>query len=98
MSRRRSPGKRSLESVELNLAAMLDMAFQLLTFFILTFQPEKVEGEIALRLPPARPDVVEPLSSRAAPADPLAHLDSLTISVVADPRGEIGRWRWKSSR
>jgi len=38
--------------VELNLAAMLDMAFQLLTFFILTFRPSPIEGQIALNLPP----------------------------------------------
>ena len=40
------------EEVELNMAAMLDMAFQLLTFFILTFRPPPVEGQIALRMPP----------------------------------------------
>ena len=42
----------SQEEVELNLAAMLDMAFQLLTFFILTFKPNPVEGQINLNLPP----------------------------------------------
>ena len=47
MSRRRGP-----EEVELNVAAMLDMAFQLLTFFILTFRPPPVEGQISMRLPP----------------------------------------------
>ena len=36
--------KNAQEEVELNLAAMLDMAFQLLTFFILTFRPPPVEG------------------------------------------------------
>ena len=43
---------RSQEEVELNLAAMLDMAFQLLAFFILTFQAGPLEGQINLRLPP----------------------------------------------
>jgi biopolymer transport protein ExbD len=41
--------------VELNLAAMLDMAFQLLTFFILTFQPPPLEGQLVMRLPTAKP-------------------------------------------
>ena len=50
MSRRKRRG--SGEEVELNLAAMLDMAFQLLTFFILTFKPAPVEGQVNLRLPP----------------------------------------------
>lgn len=49
MRRRRKSGN---ENVELNLAAMLDMAFQLLTFFILTFRPSPIEGQIALNLPP----------------------------------------------
>lgn len=44
--------KRDDTSVELNLAAMLDMAFQLLTFFILTFRPAPIEGQLALNLPP----------------------------------------------
>ena len=46
--------RRSQEGVELNLAAMLDMAFQLLTFFILTFQPPPVEAQLAMRLPAAK--------------------------------------------
>jgi biopolymer transport protein ExbD len=47
--------KRKQEDVELNVAAMLDMAFQLLTFFILTFRPPPVEGQISLRMPPPAP-------------------------------------------
>jgi biopolymer transport protein ExbD len=39
----RGKKKRNQGEVELNLAAMLDMAFQLLTFFILTFKPAPVE-------------------------------------------------------
>ena len=43
--------KRSSEQVELNLAAMLDMAFQLLAFFILTFRPASVEVELRMNMP-----------------------------------------------
>src|SRR4029079_7432524 len=35
----------------MNLAAMLDMAFQLLMFFILTFSPMPLESQIAAQLP-----------------------------------------------
>lgn len=52
MSRRRRRRKKGADGIELNLAAMLDMAFQLLTFFILTFRPSPIEGQIALNLPP----------------------------------------------
>jgi biopolymer transport protein ExbD len=50
MERRRSR-RRSAEGVEINLAAMLDMAFQLLLFFILTFSPMPLESQIAAQLP-----------------------------------------------
>ena len=45
--------------MELNLVAMLDLAFQLLAFFILTFKPAPAEGQILLRMPPA--EAVSPL-------------------------------------
>lgn len=35
----------------MNLAAMLDMAFQLLMFFILTFSPMPLESQLAAQLP-----------------------------------------------
>lgn len=46
---------RSQAEVELNLASMLDMAFQLLAFFILTFQTPKLEPVIIMRLPSGAP-------------------------------------------
>jgi biopolymer transport protein ExbD len=42
------------EEVTLNVTAMLDMAFQLLAFFILTFKPPPAEAQIFLKLPPAQ--------------------------------------------
>jgi biopolymer transport protein ExbD len=90
--RRRSKGK---EEVELNLAAMLDMAFQLLTFFILTFKPAPVEGQITLRMPP--PQSITPVPSGqeagkdAQNTDPLKGLKTLTISVLANPQGNVSQ-------
>jgi biopolymer transport protein ExbD len=85
--------KRSHSEVELNLAAMLDMAFQLLTFFILTFKPAPVEGEIALRMPPPMP--ITQTSGKKAGADPndknpLKGLNSLIISVLPNKSGGLG--------
>lgn len=51
MARRRRKKKNTHSDVELNMAAMLDMAFQLLAFFILTFRPSPVESQISLRMP-----------------------------------------------
>ncbi|MGO8690710.1 MAG: ExbD/TolR family protein [Thermoguttaceae bacterium] len=55
--------KRASSEVELNIASMLDMAFQLLTFFILTFHPPPLEGQIGLRLPP--PQAVDTQGEKA---------------------------------
>ncbi|MDB5342267.1 MAG: Biopolymer transport protein ExbD/TolR [Schlesneria sp.] len=88
--RRRHKNCRDQGSVEMNLAAMLDMAFQLLTFFILTFRPAPIEGQLALNLP--SPGIVD----RGVPALPLQRLvdeqpdlEILHLQVVADPSGDV---------
>jgi biopolymer transport protein ExbD len=91
--RRRTRRKRSQAEVELNLAAMLDMAFQLLAFFILTFKPSPVEGQIDLRLPPPQP--VTNIESGRSPGaderstDPLQGLNTLVITVLGNKAGDV---------
>lgn len=87
--------RRLSTEVELNLAAMLDMAFQLLAFFILTFRPNPVEGQISLRLPPPQP-VTQIQAGAAAGAneqnpDLLAGVRTLVITVLGRPDGSIGQ-------
>ena len=41
--------------IEIPITPMLDMAFQLLTFFILTYQPAPSEGQFSMNLLPAQP-------------------------------------------
>lgn len=91
---RRKKKRRNQSDVELNLAAMLDMAFQLLTFFILTFRPSPIEGQISLRLPPPQPVVAnttgEMVGADLQNINPVQGLNTLTISVFANPKtGEI---------
>jgi biopolymer transport protein ExbD len=91
--RRHKRRKRNQGDVELNLAAMLDMAFQLLTFFILTFRPSPVEGQIDLRLPPPQP-VTNITAGETAGADesnpnPIQGLNSLVITVMGNQGGGI---------
>jgi biopolymer transport protein ExbD len=87
MGRRRK--RHSQPDVELNLAAMLDMAFQLLTFFILTFRPAPIEGQISLRLPPPQAVVVvkdaEKAGQDTANTNPVQGVNTLTISVFTNP-------------
>ena len=76
--------------MELNVTAMLDMAFQLLAFFILTFKSPPAEGQISLRLPPPLA-VNAPNAAKVAgqdqSTDAVKGVDTLTISVIAQGGG-----------
>lgn len=85
--KQRGPG-----TVELNMAAMLDMAFQLLAFFILTFRPSPVEGHLQLQMPPPTPvtqtetEKIKPSSdSGGIPPD----LQTLNIFLESDAAGQL---------
>jgi hypothetical protein len=71
---------------------MLDMAFQLLTFFILTYRPAPTEVQFNMNLlppaPAARMSAEPPPTDAAAPSDAPAALRTLTTSLRA---GEGGR-------
>jgi biopolymer transport protein ExbD len=81
--------------VELQVAPMLDMAFQLLTFFILTYRPSPVEGQFAMSLLPAAPAIAmgaaKPSESTEAPADIPSMLQTLPTNLYANPDGTLGR-------
>ncbi|MCX7420196.1 MAG: biopolymer transporter ExbD [Planctomycetia bacterium] len=89
----RKKKKKGSENVELNLAAMLDMAFQLLAFFILTFKPSPIEGQINLKLPPPLPVAGAPGGQKAGDNDnnknAVQSFESLVISVFSTPGGKI---------
>ncbi|GIW88923.1 MAG: hypothetical protein KatS3mg108_3247 [Isosphaeraceae bacterium] len=80
--------------VEIQITPMLDMAFQLLTFFILTYQPAPVEGQFSMNLLPAAPavslDAEAPAADQSQPAELPAALRTLTTSIFAAPDGQIG--------
>lgn len=92
MSRRRRNRRHSQEEVQLSLTAMLDMAFQLLAFFILTFKPSPIEGQLSLMLPPPQPMTsVDPQTSENATGNGVAALKTLTITVQSDPTGQVAQ-------
>ena len=99
MARRRRM-RSSGGEVELNVAAMLDMAFQLLTFFILTFRPAPVEGQINLRLPPPMPVVggKAPLGREVKADEMPASVKTLVISVFAWPKDSPDAGKIQSMR
>jgi biopolymer transport protein ExbD len=83
----------SAEGIELNLAAMLDMAFQLLMFFILTFNPAQVESQVAAYMPALEP-VTKP-KAETSKSDPQVVQASATnevvITVAGSKSGQIER-------
>src|SRR5579872_7134021 len=85
--------KRSKPEVELNLASMLDMAFQLLAFFILTFHPSPIEGQLSLHLPPAVPitNVTDRTEKAVIDDAGATTAKTLEISVFADQKGDVSR-------
>ena len=90
--RRNRRRRRNQGSVEMNLAAMLDMAFQLLSFFILTFRPAPIEGQLSLNLPPPVPVVKvdeQPKQNNGGEAGDLVGLDTLHLQVMANDRGGV---------
>src|SRR5262245_18747814 len=90
MSRRRR--HHTKQQVKLNLAAMLDMAFQLLAFFILTFRPSPMEGQLALRMPPpvAHTNVRPENQSQQSEGPGVMVADNvLILSVYATPSGQV---------
>lgn len=87
---RRQRKKRDQGSVEMNLAAMLDMAFQLLTFFILTFRPAPIEGQLSLNLPPPVPVTnVEQEKKFGDGVGDVLSMETLHLHVTANDRGDV---------
>ena len=64
--------------IEIPVTPMLDMAFQLLTFFILTYRPAPAEGQFSMNLLPAQPATA---ISKEAPRD-----DSKSSDLPAELR------------
>lgn len=97
VKRRRLRRRGNSNVVEINLAAMLDMAFQLLAFFVLTFRPSAIEGHFLVHLPPpgATTNVAmatEP-SVDADGATMLAGLEKFDLFVKADEQGRVAEVR-----
>lgn len=90
MRHRRHRKKRDQGSVEMNLAAMLDMAFQLLTFFILTFKPAPIEGQLSLNLPPpVAVTQVQPEKKVGEGVGDVLAMETLHLFVTASDQGDV---------
>ena len=85
--------RQKTEDVEIPITPMLDMAFQLLTFFILTYTPAPAEGQFSMNLLPAQPAVAmdAPATDAAAANNDLpAGLKTLPVILRANDDGTLG--------
>ena len=85
MERLQTAGSAAPSKVDVQLTSMIDVVFQLLAFFLVTFRVAAVEGDFQLRLPKA--DRVPGNCSRT---------ERCTVRVVADAQGELDVWRLDS--
>jgi biopolymer transport protein ExbD len=84
---------RRAEEPTVQIAPMLDMAFQLLTFFILTYHPLPTEGQFLMNLLPPQPatSINAEAPTDAAASDKLpASLRTLPTVLKAGPGGSLG--------
>jgi biopolymer transport protein ExbD len=100
-SERRGVRRRKAKPIEggVNLSIiitpMLDMAFQLLAFFVMTYHPSALEGHIdGNLLPPLKQAVKQkdnkPVQDNVAPSDtPPEEKDVITVQVKAVKRGQV---------
>jgi biopolymer transport protein ExbD len=82
---------RRAEEPTMQVAPMLDMAFQLLTFFILTYRPMPTEGQFLMNLLPAQPatSIGAEAPSEAASDKLPASLRTLPTVLKAGPGGAL---------
>lgn len=75
------------------IAPMLDMAFQLLTFFVLTYKPAPAEGQFVMNLLPAQPatSIAAEAPAEAATDKLPATLRTLPTTLKAGPGGILAQ-------
>src|SRR4051794_15542318 len=91
---KRRPKRAKTEGPNVPIAPMLDMAFQLLTFFVLTYHPAPQEGQFVMSLLPAQPATAMAASSTEQPAasnDLPVSLRTLPTSLKAGEQGRLAR-------
>jgi biopolymer transport protein ExbD len=72
--------------ITLPITPMLDMSFQLLSFFILTFRPMPTEGQMSVTLPKLDTTEQPPMIDQLPPE---GTKDEYTISLRASSGGEV---------
>ncbi len=94
-SMRRRSLRQKVDGPNVPIAPMLDMAFQLLTFFVLTYHPAPQEGQFVMTLLPAQPATAmaaAPAANQPATSNDLpVSLRTLPTILKAGDGGSLGR-------
>jgi biopolymer transport protein ExbD len=92
---RRRSLRQTIDEPNVPIAPMLDMAFQLLTFFVLTYHPAPQEGQFVMTLLPPQPATamaaVPAANQPATSNDVPVSLRTLPTILKADDGGGLGR-------
>lgn len=89
MAQRRS--RSSLSDVDLNLTSFLDLIFNILAFFVITFNPPSPERNYDLSLPPPKAPKNAQEVELPTGDGPVAKLfDDVTITLTSAPGGALG--------
>ena len=70
------------DKVEQQMTPMIDIVFQLLTFFIMSFKIATVEGDFSIKMPLAAPSAGQP--------DPEQLLPPIRVRLTSAPGGGVG--------
>ena len=85
MPRKRTRKEEIPVDVTLPITPMLDMSFQLLSFFIITFHPMPTEGQLSVNLP--KVDAAD--KPQEDPILPDEKKDEYTVTLIASSSGEL---------
>lgn len=93
-SRHNDPGAPSI-NLGLIVTPMLDMSFQILAFFIMTYHPSILEGHVNGQLVPPKGGIGAPIDPKPKPEPPTIPdpTESVEIVVKAVPKGGAERQR-----
>jgi len=91
----RRPKRQKIEEPNVPVAPMLDMAFQLLTFFVLTYRQAPQEGQFVMSLLPAQPATAMGATTAqqdaAASSELPVSLRTLPTTLKAGEGGRLAR-------
>ena len=68
------------EEIKLNMTAMIDIVFQLLVFFIMTFKVVAMEGDFDIKMPLASEKTIDDIENVTT---------LITVKLSADDNGQI---------